>query len=58
MATRFVDWDELYPYFSLSSTYGRKEADFTDEELARIEAALVEFDAVQELIAQRVNYGR
>ncbi len=58
MPTRFVDWEELYPYWTLSQTYGRREAEFTDEELERIKAAEAEFDAVQEIIASRVNYGR
>jgi hypothetical protein len=52
-----VDWDEWYPVFYLTEDDPQKSALFTPAEIERIEAAKMEYDSVQNLIAARIGWG-
>jgi hypothetical protein len=57
MTIYHYDVSEWYPVFSLLPAtdrgYTDKTAEFTDEEVARINAANEEFDATQQLIEEK-----
>ncbi|MES2694187.1 MAG: hypothetical protein V4773_11995 [Verrucomicrobiota bacterium] len=52
---RHLILDEMYPVYKFSDEkhYRVEPAEFTDAEIARIEAAWVEWEACQKLIAER-----
>lgn len=56
MKRTWIETDELYPYYFLNDSYGT-EVELTDAETAWVDAALAEFDKVQEFLAAKVRAG-
>ena len=51
-----VQWAEAFPVFYLTEKHPEDHGLFTRAEIARIEAALIEYDFVQDLIASRTGW--
>ena len=60
MSKRRFYCDEAYPVFFIDYglAWGDYEAEFTDEEWSRIEAAYQAYSEAQDLIAERVGFYR
>ena len=60
MSKRRFYCDEAYPVFFIAEglSRGNYEAEFTDEEWSRIEAAHRAYSEAQDLIAERVGFDR
>ena len=58
MSKRRFYCDEAYPVFFIADgpSWGDCEAEFTDEEWSRIEAAYQAYSEAQDLIAKRVGF--
>ena len=52
MTLKHVDQEEWYPVFTWGGDYG-VQAEFSEAEIARVNAAMEEFDACQNMLHER-----
>ena len=55
MNTCNVYKDEWYPVYTIEDRHGGYEVDLTDEEIARVNAALAEFKSTQNFLGDKIN---